>query len=738
MGKDLIIVESAAKAKTISKFLNNQYTIKASIGHVRDLPKKTLGVDIENNFTPKYVTDRTKTKVIKDLKTAAKEASEIYLASDHDREGEAIAWHLTEVLKKEIKGKVIHRIVFNEITKTAIRKAIENPGVIDLAKVDSQQARRILDRIVGYKVSPVLWRVISKGLSAGRVQSVALRIICEREKEIRAFEKQEYWSIETQFYRDQLLPFKASLSKWKNEKIDIQTKEEADKILDYLAEQKFTISVLKKSKRQIAPYPPYITSTLQQDAARLLYYSAKRTMSIAQRLYEGVEINGEPTGLISYLRTDSLRIADEANDSCRKLIKERFGSKEVNSSIRTFKNKNKAQDAHEAIRPTDSFRTPESIASFLTDEQLKLYTLIWSRFIATQMNPVKLNTVNIEISANEAKFKSSGSTITEKGFLKVFSHVNISSGEEIAPEYQVKDSLVHEEIKGLQHFTKPPARYSEASLIKELESKGIGRPSTYASITNTIIVRKYVEMIQKRFQPTSLGEIVSDFLVEKFSKLFNVEFTAQMETGLDDIEFGKINWLEVMKKFHSELEELIEGVDYKEIKKSFQEETDILCDKCGSNMIIKWGRKGQFLACPNFPKCSNIKNFTKDENGKISVKEPEVLDEKCPKCGNPLVVKSGRYGKFIACTNYPECKYTKPFTLGIKCPDCQEGEFVELKNKKGRFFYGCSNYPKCKHISKFKPVNIVCPECNHPYMEERMNKEKQKYMKCPKCGKEVY
>ncbi len=738
MGKDLIIVESAAKAKTISKFLNNQYTIKASIGHVRDLPKKTLGVDIENNFTPKYVTDRTKTKVIKDLKTAAKEASEIYLASDHDREGEAIAWHLTEVLKKEIKGKVIHRIVFNEITKTAIRKAIENPGVIDLAKVDSQQARRILDRIVGYKVSPVLWRVISKGLSAGRVQSVALRIICEREKEIRAFEKQEYWSIETQFYRDQLLPFKASLSKWKNEKIDIQTKEEADKILDYLAEQKFTISVLKKSKRQIAPYPPYITSTLQQDAARLLYYSAKRTMSIAQRLYEGVEINGEPTGLISYLRTDSLRIADEANDSCRKLIKERFGSKEVNSSIRTFKNKNKAQDAHEAIRPTDSFRTPESIASFLTDEQLKLYTLIWSRFIATQMNPVKLNTVNIEISANEAKFKSSGSTITEKGFLKVFSHVNISSGEEIAPEYQVKDSLVHEEIKGLQHFTKPPARYSEASLIKELESKGIGRPSTYASITNTIIVRKYVEMIQKRFQPTSLGEIVSDFLVEKFSKLFNVEFTAQMETGLDDIEFGKINWLEVMKKFHSELEELIEGVDYKEIKKSFQEETDILCDKCGSNMIVKWGRKGQFLACPNFPKCSNIKNFTKDENGKISVKEPEVLDEKCPKCGNPLVVKSGRYGKFIACTNYPECKYTKPFTLGIKCPDCQEGEFVELKNKKGRFFYGCSNYPKCKHISKFKPVNIVCPECNHPYMEERMNKEKQKYMKCPKCGKEVY
>ena len=728
MGKNLIIVESPTKARTIGKFLGNKFEIKASMGHVRDLPKRSIGVDFENNFKPKYVTDRKKSKVIKELREAAKNANKVLLASDHDREGEAIAWHLAHILKKQIKDKELNRIIFNEITKKAIQKAINNPGKIDDDKVNAQQARRILDRIVGYKISPMLWRVIAKGLSAGRVQSVALRLICEREDEIEKFKPKEYWTIEAKLKREGLEGFNAKLIKWNKKKAEIPNKKSADEILAVIKNDDFVLNKIDRKKRKINPYPPYITSTLQQDAARILYFSSKSTMVLAQQLYEGVEIDGASTGLISYMRTDSKRISKEANAKCRQLVKERFGEKDLNKYTRVYKNKNSAQDAHEAIRPTDPFRTPESMSKYLNKRQLKLYTLIWQRFIATQMKPIELDSLSLSIEAAKGLFKANGSTIRSKGFLQVYPHINVSLGEKIDPKYAEKDKLIAEKVEGIQHFTKPPGRYSEASLIKELESKGIGRPSTYASIVSKILERDYVSKIKKKFQPTILGKTVNSFLVGHFDDLFNVRFTADMESELDKIEYGKEDWHRLLDEYVKKIMSLIEDTDVKKAKEELIETTDIKCEKCGSPMQIRWGKKGRFLGCSNFPKCKNIKNFTRDENNNIKVVEPEKLDEKCPECGGDLLIKEGRYGRFIACNNYPKCKYTRPFTLGIKCPDCEDGEFVEKKNRKGREFYGCSNYPKCKFITN---------KSGYYYMEERKNKS-GKFYQCPKCKEKVY
>ncbi len=738
MGKKLIIVESPAKAKTIVKFLGPGYAVKASMGHIRDLPKKELGIDVENNFKPKYVLDRKKSSLIKELKSAAKDASEILLASDRDREGEAIAWHLKEALKKEIKNKPVHRIVFNEITKKAIRDSIKHPTVVDENIFNSQQARRILDRIVGYKVSPLLWKVIAKNLSAGRVQSVALRLICEREEKIEAFKPEEYWSIDATIFKDDFTPLQAELTKIADKKAEIKSKEESDKIISELNKLNFIIDKIEKKSRKIQPYPPYITSTLQQDASKLLNFSPKFTMQIAQKLYEGINLGGETVGLISYMRTDSLRLSDEAHESSRKLIAERYGKDFLNKTIRVFKNKNKSQDAHEAIRPTDAFRTPESISQYLDEPQKKLYTLIWQRFIATQMIPASIETNNILTSAGKYSFKSSASRILNKGFLNAYPHVQISEKALLDSRYSEKDILEAQNIKGKQHFTKPPARYSEASLIKEMESLGIGRPSTYASITNTIRERDYVRIENKYFHPTDLGKTVNAFLVGNFSSFFNVNFTAEMEDNLDKIGFGELEWHNVLKIYFDKIMELLNKVDIKSSKEKLVEETDLVCEKCGSKMVIKWGRNGKFLACSNYPECKNIKNFKKDENGKIIVEEPETLEEKCPKCGNPLVVKTGRYGKFIACSNYPKCKFTKPLTTGIKCPKCGKGELVEKRNKKGKTFYGCSNYPECNFISNFKPIIMKCTECDSEYLEEHSSKEKGKFYKCPKCGKEYF
>jgi DNA topoisomerase-1 len=738
--KNLIIVESPAKAKTISKFAGSSFFVKASIGHIRDLPKSSLGVDVEKNFTPKYVVDKAKKKIITELKEAAAKADSIYLASDHDREGEAIAWHLSEVLKKEISGKPVHRIIFNEITKSAITKAISEPDKIDMNKVDSQQARRILDRIVGYSLSPMLWKVISKNLSAGRVQSVALRLICEREEEIDNFKPQEYWTIEAHLKKDEMQPFKATLKKWNQKKIEIPNSEKAQEIYQELEKQAFILDSVSSSNRKIQPSPAYITSTLQQDAARILQFSAKKTMMLAQQLYEGIDLNGETVGLITYMRTDSLRIADEALNSCRNLIKERFGETYLHSSKRYFKNKSSAQDAHEAIRPTDSFHTPESIKASLSNDQWKLYNLIWSKFISTQMKPIEVKTLQLTISAGKGQFTAQASAIVFDGFMKAFPHVTVMLGETIEAGYLdlVEKELELEKLTSTQNFTQPPSRYREPSLIKELEAKGIGRPSTYASIINTILDRKYVELITKNFHPTELGKAVNLFLVNHFDNFFNTEFTAKMEANLDEIEFGNVRWQELLKDYYDKMVAEMSLVDIKSSKKELEETTDIKCSKCDGVMVKKWGKNGAFLSCSSYPECTEIYNFERDENGAIKIIKPETIGEKCPQCGNELMQKTGRFGKFIACSNYPKCKYTKPFTLGIKCPQCKTGEITEKKNKKGKIFYSCSNYPDCKYISNYKPVAIACDSCGNYYLEERETKAQGKFKKCPSCGKEFF
>ncbi|MDP8268697.1 MAG: type I DNA topoisomerase [Candidatus Tenebribacter davisii] len=738
MGKNLIIVESPAKAKTISKFLQDKYTIKASNGHIRDLPKRSFGVDPKDNFKAQYVVDPAKKKIIKELKEAAQKADSIYLASDHDREGEAIAWHLTQVLKKEIKGKPVHRILFNEITKDAIIKAMDNPGEIDQKKVDSQQARRILDRIVGYNISPILWKIVTKNLSAGRVQSVALRMICEREEEINKFVPVESWNVSALLYKDKLPEFKAALKKWKGKKPEFKTQKDAQVLLDAIKKDEYKIDSIKQSVRSINPGPPYITSTLQQDSARVLNFSAKKTMMIAQQLYEGVELAKGAVGLITYMRTDSLRVSTEAVNSSRKMITERFGENKLNPKARYYKNKNSAQDAHEAVRPTNSFHTPESLHSYLSKDQMNLYTLIWQKFIATQMLPVKMSNKEITIKIGEAIFSASGSSIENRGFLEVFPHTKVILGENIDNGYLSGDVLTTKETSSKQNFTKPPARYTEALLIKELESKGIGRPSTYAAITNTIRLRKYVFIKAKRFHPTELGSTVNKLLVSNFNEFFNVKFTASMEDSLDQVVFGKVEWNKLLKQYYESLNGLISELDFKKAKADLTETTDIKCEKCGSPMILKWGKNGQFLACSNFPECKNIKNFTRSEDGKIEILKPETLDRKCPKCGADLLLKEGKFGKFIACSNFPKCKHTEPFTIGIKCPECEDGFITEKKNSKGRYFYSCSNYPKCKFLTNNKPVDIICPECGNYYMEEKKSRDKGAFKECPKCKAIVY
>ena len=734
MAKNLIIVESPAKAHTISKFLKNQYTVKASMGHIRDLPAHDLGVDVNKDFQPTYVIDKKKSKVIKELKEAAEKADAIYLASDHDREGEAIAWHLSKVLDKESKGKELYRIVFNEITSKAIATAISKPGSIDIAKVDAQQARRVLDRVVGYSISPLLWKVIAKDLSAGRVQSVALRIICEREAEISAFEPKEFWKIEADFWRDELPKFKASLEKMNGKKITVANSEEAESIATGLKNREAVLESITRKTRNVEPPPPFITSTLQQEASKILSFQAQRTMSIAQQLYEGIDTGGDSSGLITYMRTDSTRISDEAIAACKELISQRFGADMLHSGTRVYKSKQGAQDAHEAIRPTDPGKTPESLQAHLSKEQLKLYTLIWQRFVATQMKSAKILATSATISVGDAGFGATGNQISEEGFLKCYPHVNIPLGEKISKDYGKNDTLMHSPLRQSQHFTSPPSRYTEASLIKELEAKGIGRPSTYASIISTIRNRKYVNMEKKAFVPTPLGKDVNGFLTDKFDSLFNIKFTADMEAKLDEVEYGKVVWHNLVEKYYTDMQALINKVDVKKEKQAMIQDTGIVCDLCKiGKMVIKRSRSGEFLSCDQYPKCKNSKSFTRDADGNIKILVPTTLDEKCPECGNPLVERTGKYGAFIACSTYPKCKYSRPKTLGIPCPECKSGEVVSRRSKKGSPFYACSRYPDCKWISNFKPVPQICPNCGNSYVEEKYNKDKGHYLQCPKC-----
>lgn len=675
MAKTLVIVESPAKAKTIEKFLGkSHYTVKASVGHVRDLPKSTLGVDIDNDFEPRYINIRGKGDLIKELKKEAKKAKKVYLATDPDREGEAISWHLSYILGIDENDKC--RIEFNEVTKDAIKKAIKSPRNIDLKLVDAQQARRVLDRLLGYQISPILWAKVRKGLSAGRVQSVTTKLICEREREINEFVPREYWNLEIEGKTQdgEIVLFK--FVSFNNEKIDLNNEEEVNKILADIKNGKLVVEKIEsKTRRKSAP-KPFTTSMLQQDAANKLSFTTKKTMIIAQELYEGVDIEGEGTvGLISYIRTDSKRISEEAKEKSKSYILEELGENyyKVNTDKKETKDKKKVQDAHEAIRPTSVLRTPNSVKSSLSKDQFKLYNLIWRRFVASQMEDSVFDVLNVDCKIGNALFRATGSVMKFDGYTKIY---NFTEREDkILPPIKESDELEVNQFMPSQHFTQPPARFTEASLVKTLEELGIGRPSTYAPTITTVLNRGYVEKQGTSLHPTELGMIVTDILNINFQKFIDVDFTVQMESKLDEIEEGDIRWKSVVGEFYEPLKEAIEEANEKIEKINMDEETDEICELCGTNMVIKYGR----------------------------------------------------FGKFMACKNYPDCKNTKPLVnkVGVKCPKCKEGDIILRKSKKGKAFYGCSNYPECDFISWYKPTGEICKECGS-YMIEKQTKSETK------------
>ncbi|WP_022846308.1 type I DNA topoisomerase [Desulfurobacterium sp. TC5-1] len=692
--KKLLIVESPAKAKTIQRYLGKDFIVKASMGHVRDLPEKEFGVDIEKDFKPKYVIIKGKQKVVKEIKEAAKKADEVYLATDPDREGEAISWHIAHILKR-LKKDGIYRVRFHEITKKAIQEAIKNADTIDEKKVDAQQARRILDRIVGYTISPLLSRRFKKALSAGRVQSVALRLICDREEEIRAFKPKEYWTIEALFGADEG-DFSAKLSAVDGKKLSKFSIPDEATAKDLVEKAKqaasFVVASVETKERKRKPYPPFITSTLQQEASKRFGFPAKLTMQIAQQLYEGIDIGSERVGLITYMRTDSTRVSDEAVKEARGFIEKEFGKDYLPQRPRTYEGKTpkSAQDAHEAIRPTSVERTPESIKNYLTPEQFKLYDLIWRRFVASQMKDAVFNTVAMDVEGNGLVFRATGSTVKFPGFMKVY---KIDVDEKLLPPVKEGERVELKDIKGVQHFTEPPPRYTEGTLVKALEEEGVGRPSTYATIISNIIQRGYVEKEKQKLKPTELGEFINGLLKKLFPKVVDIKFTANIEEELDKIEEGQKKWKELLKEFYfGEFKDLLEKAK-KDLKELKGEPVGRKCPKCGAELLKIYGRYGAFIACSNYPECDY------KENGK---KEDEKVGRKCPECGAELVIKSGRYGRFIACSNYPECKYTERITYG-KCPECGEGDIVERRSKKGRVFYGCSRYPECKYTANKPP-----------------------------------
>lgn len=745
MPKSLMIVESAAKAKTINKFLGKNYTVKATIGHIKDLPPKRFGVDIEHDFQPEYATIRGRGKVIAEIKRDAKEAEKIYLATDPDREGEAIAWHIAQELNGN--DSRVYRVLFNEITEKGITTAIANPGRIDLNKVNAQQARRVLDRVVGYKISPILWEKVRGGLSAGRVQSVAVRLICEREREITTFVSKEYWSV-TAHLEGKVPPiFDAKLNQIGDEKAGIGNERDARALTEEAQAQSFIVEKVTKKERKRNPAPPFITSTLQQEAAKKLHFTAKKTMMIAQRLYEGIEIGEEgPVGLITYMRTDSTRIADEAIREARGYIEGHFGKEYLPREPIIYKSKKGAQDAHEGIRPTSVHREPDAIKQYLQKDEYALYKLIWTRFIASQMNPAILDVTTIDIKAGRLLFRATGTVIRFLGFTKVYVEerekvAEREEGEEREGQLPPLEAGEHLKCLGIepkQHFTEPPPRYTEASLIKELEEKGIGRPSTYAPILSTIQARKYVEKKENKFHPTELGFLVTDLLVKHFPNILDVKFTARMEGELDEIEDGERGWVEAVRDFYTPFEKDLKKahVEMKNVKKETTL-TDIICEKCGNRMVIKWGRNGKFLACSGYPECKNTKEFVQADTGKIRIVEAEKTEESCPECGRPMVIKKGRYGRFLACSDYPRCKTTKPVSTGVSCPkEGCGGYLIEKGTKRGKVFYACSKYPACDYALWDKPIQKRCPLCNAPFLVERRTRGGELKVLClsKECG----
>ena len=745
MTKPLIIVESPTKIKTLKKYVGKAYNVAASAGHIRDLPVKTLGIDPEKKFKAEYVNIKDKSKVISNLKRLAQETDEIFLAPDPDREGEAIAFHVMHILKK--KNRRFHRILIHELTKKGIEDALQKPMAPDIDKYDAQQARRKLDRLVGYQISPLLWRKVQRGLSAGRVQSVAVKIICDREREIRRFIPVEFWTITADLLGQTPPEFNANLIKISNNKIKIENQEQSSKIVQDLEKATFIVNEIKAKTVRRNPLPPFITSKLQQDAINRLRFSAKKTMTVAQQLYEGIEIGtGGPEGLITYMRTDSTRIAPDAASEAQQLISQTFGDKFALPRPRFFKNKNKAQDAHEAIRPTSVFHTPEKIKNFLTPDQLKLYDLIWKRFVASQMAQAVIDQKTILIKASpKYLFSVAGSTVKFQGFMKLYSMEKTSRDKDIQalPHVKEGDALKTLKINPKQHFTKPPPRFSEASLLKELEKKGIGRPSTYATILNVIKDKGYVDFIKRYFVPSELGFIVNDLLVSSFPDILDTAFTAQLENSLDDVASGNLDEVQLLTRFYKSFKERLDAADEHMINvKGVGVDTDLKCPGCSKQLKIKIGRNGHFLACTQYPDCSFTSNYLRDEKGHITIEKREIDNTKvkdCIKCGKPMVKKDGRFGTFLACTGYPECKHTESLNggrgsrdIGIKCPesDCP-GSIVERRSKRKKIFYGCSKYPDCTFASWDKPVGQPCPDCGSKYLIEKETKKEGEFLKCP-------
>jgi DNA topoisomerase-1 len=803
LAKSLVIVESPAKAKTINRYLGSSFSVMASMGHVRDLPKKSLGVDVEGGFSPEYEPLPARKKVLEELKAAAKKASAIYLAADPDREGEAICWHIAESFGAREKRKV-RRVVFNEITKRAIEAAFENPGTLDTKKIDAQQARRILDRLVGYKVSPILWEKVRRGLSAGRVQSVALRLICEREREIRAFEPEEYWSVVAHLKAGQPPVVPANLAKKDGATVAIGNEDEAKAVRQDLESASFTVRKVQARKRRRRPVPPFTTSKLQQDAFRKLRFPVRKTMQVAQRLYEGIELGKDGSvGLITYMRTDSTRVSDEALAAARDHIAQTYGGDYVPDKPVVYRSKKGAQDAHEAVRPTYLDRAPDAIKSYLSKDQYALYKLIWNRFIASQMKPAVYDETHVEIEAGAYLCRAKGSTLTFKGFLAVYEE---SAEEQVTtkppkdpgtttPDSEIRtllpplsegEVLALSQLDTNQHFTQPPARFSEATIVKELEENGIGRPSTYASIIATIEAREYMEKREARLYPTELGFLVTDLLVQHFRDIMNVEYTAAMERELDEIEEGTDNLLNTLSQFWKKFARDLKRAqrDMEDVKRK-EEPTDQTCDKCSSPMVIKWGRYGKFLACSAYPECKNTrqlaggegadapelhddvakevcpkdgqamvlkkgrygpflacvnypdckttKRLVRGDGDKLQVETLAPIEEKCPDCGSDLMWRRGRFGAFIACSSYPACKYIKKKEakeIGLLCPDCGEGQVVERKGRWGRPFYGCRRYPTCRFTAYHRPIAEACPDCGHAYLLQKETKKEGKVVYC--------
>lgn len=782
MAKSLVVVESPAKAKTINKYLGSDYIVKASLGHIKDLPKSKLGVDTENNFEPQYQIIRGKSELVTELRKHALKAKKVYLAADPDREGEAISYHLAEELGKD---KEVHRVILNEITKEEVKRAFANPTQIDQKLVESQQARRVLDRLVGYKLSPLLWQKVKRGLSAGRVQSIALRLICDREREILAFVPEEYWTL-TAFLESSEPPiFPARLVRKEGKKLKVSNQQESDGIVSELNRDVFTVKDLEKKERKRNAPAPFITSKLQQEASRKFRWPVKKVMMVAQQLYEGVEIGEEgAVGLITYMRTDSVRISQGAIDEVRGFINNEFGLEYLPDHPNSYKNKKSVQDAHEAIRPTSVLRSPESVKHHLSRDEFRLYSLVWQRFLASQMKPALFDETIITVACGPYEFEATGQVMTFAGFLKVYEEeaVETPEGESSAlpanlPSVEIGQELRLDRLEPKQNFTQPPPRFTEAALVKELEEKEIGRPSTYATIISVIQNRSYVVKEDNRFRPTDLGFLISDLLVQHFFEIMDFKYTAHLEEELDEIEEGSKRYTDVLKEFYGDFSRDLEkayenienikatgiAVDMKcpkcasdmvkrwgkfgaflactneeckytqnpdekphESIGDVGSETEHTCLKCGKPLVVKVGRYGKFLACSGYPDCKFTATLTSKQASQGSI---EVAGEKCPQCGSELVVKQGKYGPFIACSNYPECKYIKPKSLDVKCPECG-GDLVEKRTRGRKIFYGCNNYPNCKFALWNKPVMRECPACHAPFMLEKYRKGAPPYVEC--------